>query len=994
MRYNPTSKTLMTSNRFNSTLFNVSGIFIVGMIFQWLFVSPEGQGKSSVAYQAQKPKFLEVSDQWADSIMKRMTREQKIAQFFMVAAYSDKKNNEKELITWIEQHGIGGVIFFQGDTEAQKAMTQRLQAKSKVPLLVGMDAEWGPAMRLSDSRKFPFQLTMAAANNEKLTKELAYWIGRECADLGVHLNFAPVADINTNPKNPIIGFRAFGENPRAVAAQTVAFVQGMEHAGVMACVKHFPGHGDTDKDSHHDLPVVRLSSKQFEAVNFLPFKRAIEAGVSSVMVAHLDTPALDSLIKATSLSTMVIQQILQKQLQFEGLVISDALNMKAVAKQYAKEEVVVRAFLAGNDILLFPESVGEAIQAISKEIDKGKITEKELNARCKKVLKAKYWALEKQKKNKALTTDENLQIDILIRKTIAHAITILRNENALLPLKDMSPKTAIVVLGENTALVEERLMDYTDATIFHIEKQADLSKTKEQIKSFQRVISVFAAKHNWHTKTFGLPEFWKDYALGLTKDQEQIAVFLANPYALVDTKIITQFDAFVLGYENSVYTQDLVPQVMVGARPTRGKIPFTLNEISRDFGFEYEANGRLQFVMPEEIGIYSEDLKQIETIAMKGINEGAYPGCQIVAAKDGKVFYRKNFGHLDYSKKQTVNHETIYDLASITKIASSTISLMHLTDLQILDVNKKLVDYLPERVNGTPHGNLVLKSILTHQAGFTPWIPFWKKTMDGNSWNTNYYSQTQKTGFDYKVADGLYMRNDYRDSLFKVIFAHNLSPNQGYKYSDLGYYFMQEIIEQNTAKRLDQFTRSTFYAPMGLGTRYNPLEAYGKNNIAPTEDDKLFRKQLIHGYVHDQGAAMVGGVAGHAGLFSNATDLAALMQMLLNGGSYGGLNFLSPEVIKQFTKCQYCGTNRRALGFDKPVKGGGGPTCDLASAESYGHTGFTGTIAWADPTTGINYVFLSNRVYTDAENKKIITMGTRTEIQKVIYQALNRKKTR
>jgi beta-glucosidase-like glycosyl hydrolase/CubicO group peptidase (beta-lactamase class C family) len=983
----------MISNRYNSTLLSISGIFIVGMIFQWLFVSPASQFKSSVVNQARKPKFLEAPDHWTDSIMKRMTREQKIAQLFMVAAYSDKKNNEKELVTWIEQFGIGGVIFFQGDTEAQKAMTQRLQAKSKVPLLVGMDAEWGPAMRLNDARKFPFQLTMAAANDEKLTKELAYWIGRECADLGVHLNFAPVADINTNPKNPIIGFRAFGENPRSVASQTVAFVQGMEHAGVMACVKHFPGHGDTDKDSHHDLPVVRLSLKQFEAVNFLPFKRAIEAGVSSVMVAHLDTPALDSLMKATSLSQIVIRQILQKQLQFEGLVVSDALNMKAVANQYGKEEVVVRAFLAGNDILLFPESVGEAIQAISKEIDKGKITETDLNARCKKVLKAKYWALEKQRKNKIISGDENMQIDILIRKTVAQAITILRNENEVLPLKDMSPKTAIVVLGENTALVEERLMDYTDATFFRIEKQADLNKTKESLKSFQRIISVFAAKHNWHTKSFGLPEFWKDYAMGLAKNQEQIALFLANPYALVGTKVVDQFDAFVLGYENSIYTQDLVPQVLVGARPAQGKIPFTLNDIPRDFGIDYESNGRLAFVLPEEIGIFSEDLKPIETIAIKGITEGAYPGCQIVAAKDGKVFYRKNFGHLDYSKKQPVNHETIYDLASITKIASSTLSLMYLTDQQIFDVNKKLVDYLPDRVSGTPYANLVLKSILTHQAGLAPWIPFWKKTMEGNSWNPNFYSTTQRNGFEYKVADGLYMRSDYRDSLFRVILAHDLKPGQGYKYSDLGYYFIQEIIEQNTAKRLDQFTRSTFYAPMGLGTRYNPLEAYSKENIAPTEDDKLFRKQLIHGYVHDQGAAMIGGVAGHAGLFSNATDLAALMQMLLNGGSYGGVNYLSPQVIQQFTKCQYCTTNRRALGFDKPVKGSGGPTCDLVSPESYGHTGFTGTIAWADPTTGINYVFLSNRIHTDAENKKIITLATRTEIQRVIYQALNRKKS-
>jgi beta-glucosidase-like glycosyl hydrolase/CubicO group peptidase (beta-lactamase class C family) len=977
---------------------SLSGAFIVGMLLQWVFVAQESATNPSYVNPApeilaQTPKFLSVSDTWADSIMKRMTREQKIAQFFMVAAYSDQRNNEKEIQTWIEKYGIGGVIFFQGDTASQKAMTQRLQAKSNVPLLVGMDAEWGPAMRLSNSRKFPFQLTMAAAYDEKLTKELAYWIGRECADLGVHLNFAPVADINTNPKNPIIGFRAFGENPRSVANQTVAFVEGMEHAGVMACVKHFPGHGDTDKDSHHDLPLVRATLKQFEAVNFLPFVRSIQAGVSSVMVAHLEVPALDSLSKASSLSSVVIKDILQGNLKFEGLVISDALNMKAVANQYQKSEVVVRAFLAGNDILLFPESIGEAIEAISKEVQAGKISEKELNARCKKVLKAKYWAILNQKKSKLISADESLQIDILIRKTVAQATTILKNENQVLPLRDLSAPTALVVIGENTHAVEQRLLDYIDAPVFKLNSKSEMEQLTTKLKPYSRVITVFAAKHNWRSKSFGMPDFWRDYASIMSKDKEQIALFLANPYALVGDALISKFDGFVMAYENSIYTQEIAPQVLVGALPAQGKLPFTLNNIARESGFQYDANGRLQFVMPEEIGVYAEDLKRIDEIAMKGINERAYPGCQVIAAKDGKVFYRKNFGHLDYSKKQPVNDETLYDLASITKIASSTLSLMKLADEGALDVTKKLVDYLPERVTGTSHQNLVLKNILTHQAGFTPWIPFWKKTMNGTEWREDIYARQSKDGYTKIVADGLYIKNDYRDSMFATMFAHSLSPGQGYKYSDLGYYFMQEIIENYSARTLDEFVRRTYYAPMGLAMRYNPLEAFSKDNIAPTEDDNLFRKQLIHGHVHDQGAAMVGGVAGHAGLFSNATDLAALMQMLLNGGEYGGMTYLSKSVIDEFTKCQFCATNRRALGFDKPVKGGGGPSCDLVSPQSYGHTGFTGTIAWADPVTGINYVFLSNRVHPDAENKKIITMGTRTEIQKVIYLAFNRKKT-
>ncbi len=989
---------LGASRTFKLGLLSLSGALILGVVLQWVFFTSNAPNQSSSllnVYEtaAKRPKFLELSDTWADSVMKRMSREQKIAQFFMVAAYSDSRNNEKEILSWVEKHGIGGVIFFQGDTASQKAMTLRLQAKSTVPLLVGMDAEWGPAMRLSDSRKFPFQLTMAAAFDEKLTKELAYWIGRECADLGVHLNFAPVADINTNPKNPIIGFRSFGENPRTVAAQTVAFVEGMEHAGVMACVKHFPGHGDTDKDSHHDLPLVRLTLKQFEAINFLPFVRSIQAGVSSVMVAHLETPALDSLTKASSLSSIVIKDILQGNLQFEGLVISDALNMKAVSDRFGKKEVVVRAFLAGNDILLFPESIGDAIAAIAQEVEKGTISEKELNARCKKVLKAKYWALQKQKKSKRISADEHVQIDILIRKTIAQAVTVLKNETSVLPLRDLSAPTAIVVLGENSDLVESRLLDYIDAPIFRVENKASLEQLKSKLAPFSRVLTVFVAKHNWHSKSFGLPDFWKDYVLKMSPNQEQIALFLGNPYALVGENVVNKFDGFVLAYENSEYAQDIAPQILLGAMPARGKLPFTLNNLARESGSVYEANGRLQFVMPEEIGVYPEDLKRIDEIALKGIRENAYPGCQIVAAKDGKVFYRKNFGHLDYSKKQVVNDETLYDLASITKIAASTLSLMKLADEGVLDVSKRLVDYLPERVTGTNHQNLVLKNILTHQAGFTPWIPFWKKTMAGNDFRADVYSMESMEGFSRKVANGLYIKDDYRDSMFATMFAHSVNPGQGYKYSDLGYYFMQEIIENYSARTLDQYVMRTYYAPMGLAMRYNPLDVFTKDNIAPTEDDKLFRKQLIHGFVHDQGAAMVGGVAGHAGVFSNATDLAALMQMLLNGGHYGGVQYLSKAVIDEFTKCQFCGSNRRALGFDKPVKGGGGPTCDLASAQSYGHSGFTGTITWADPVTGINYVFLSNRVHPDAENKKLITMGTRTEIQKVIYQAFNRKKT-
>lgn len=987
--------------KFKYGFLSLSGVVIVGMLFQWVYLGASSSHEKTEIPQKTAPQivnktpdFLKGAEAWSDSIMRTMTHEQKIAQFFMVAAYSDKRNNEKVLKELITKNEIGGLIFFQGDSSSQKLMTQKLQQVTKVPLLIGMDAEWGPAMRLTGARKFPYQLTMGAAKDEKLTKELAYWIGRECADLGVHLNFAPVADVNTNPKNPIIGFRSFGENPRDVASQTVAFVEGMEHAGVLACVKHFPGHGDTDKDSHHDLPMVGQTLLQFEAVHFIPFLRSVQAGVSAVMVAHLAAPLLDSVHQVSSLSPVVIKDFLQKQLAFEGLVVSDALNMKAVADRYGPTEVVVKAFLAGNDILLFPERVGEAINAIALEVKKGNISENELNARCKKVLKAKYWAIHKQQKLKPLTQENQIDMDLRIRETIAKAVTVIRNENNILPLGDMSPKTALVIIGEAMPILENRFLDYSTADVLHINTQDMLNNMDVLLAPYQRVISVFQGAHNWHTKHFGMPEYWLEYTKNIDKNKEQIACFLANPYALTNTTAINKFDAFVLGYENSIYSQDLLPQIVVGAMPAVGKLPFTLNNFKRGFGMEYEANGRLQFVTPEELGISSDVLEKIDAAAQKGISSRAYPGCQIVAAKDGKVFYRKNFGHLDYTKNAAVNDHTEYDLASITKVASSTLSLMYLTDQGDFDVNKKLVDYLPERVSGTSYQNLVLKNILTHRSGLYSWIPFWSKTMEEKQWKTDIYQTKADELYNQKVANNLFIRQDYRDSIFKHILNKELKPGQGYLYSDLGYYFMMEIIESTSAMTLDQFTMRRFYAPMGLGMRYNPLLEASADNIAPTEDDKLFRKQLIHGYVHDQGAAMVGGVAGHAGLFSNATDLAALFQMFLNGGTYGGQKFLKDNTIAEFTKCQFCPSNRRGLGFDRPVKGGGGPTSDLATQSSYGHTGFTGTIAWADPETGINYVFLSNRVYPDAENRKLINMGTRTEIQGIIYKAAQQKQRR
>ena len=395
---------------------------------------------------------------------------------------------------------------------------------------------------------------------------------------------------------------------------------------------------------------------------------------------------------------------------------------------------------------------------------------------------------------------------------------------------------------------------------------------------------------------------------------------------------------------------------------------------------------------PEELGINGTILSEIDKIANQGIEQKAYPGCQVLVAVDGKIIYRKSFGNTMYEGGEPVRNDHIYDIASVTKIASSTLALMRLQTLNQFSLDKKLKDYIPEVVDES-FGKVLLRDMMAHRAGFTAWIPFYKKTLEKGELSPTYYRNKQEKGFDLEVAKDLWIRNDYSDSIYKRIIDSGINPGNHYEYSDLGYYFVKKIIEKQTGKRNDEFVTDEIYKTLGLkNIGYFPQSFATLGRIVPTENDVAFRKQLIHGYVHDPGAAMLGGAGGHAGLFANSTDLAAIMQLFLNKGKAGNKQLLSPEVVDEYTKVQVAG-NRRGAGFDKPTfSRKNGPCCDEASAESYGHSGFTGTLAWADPVYKINYVFLSNRVHPNADVNKLAKLGIRTEIQKVIYKAVMQRK--
>lgn len=931
-------------------------------------------------------------NQWVEAELAKLSLEERIAQSFMVACWSNKgAAHLAETEGLVKNQKIGGLIFFQGEKGNLQEAIQQMQGAAELPLLIGMDAEWGVAMRLSGEPRFPYQQTIGAANDLKLTEKIGNHMGIECDMLGIHMNFSPVADVNLNPKNPVIGFRSFGSDPKIVAKQTAAMVKGIEDAGVISCVKHFPGHGDTDKDSHMELPVVSHSVAEFESKDFLPFKSAIDAGTRSVMVAHLNVPALDPSGMPSSLSKPVIETYLRKKLGFKGLVISDALNMKAVSEKYGKSEVVAKAYEAGCDILLFPENVKDAIKLIQTKVESGSLSKEEVNEHCRRVLRAKYQAIIHKPMIKR--KDPAPERQLIINQAYEKALVCLRNEQDNLPVDRLDREIIRIGIGTHTSAFRDRLNDYTKVIHYKYFTPEEAVRRLKETKLNPDAIYIldFHSDAQRARNNYGFGS-WKSVLDLIPENAHASLVFFGNPLVLqAETDFPKSVKSILCAYENTAAAQERTAQAVMGAFDINGKLAMEINSHWKEgFGIQLKGNGRLKYSQPEELGLNPAKLKEVDDIVEKAIAAKAFPGCQIVVAIDGKIVIQKSYGTTIYENGDSITNEHIYDIASITKIASSTTALMRLKTLNKFDTNMDLNELVPEFAEGTTYGNLKAIDLLTHQAGLTPWIAFYKRTMQNGDLNPDIYSEKDKGIYNRVVADNIWIRDDYWKTMLKIIVETPLTGKKSYEYSDLSYYFFNKFIKRVSGMGQNEFVEKEIYKPLGLQTMtYLPLEKFDKKRIVPTEFDKEFRKQLIHGYVHDPGAAMMGGVAGHAGLFSNATDLAALMQFLLNKGQIGDQSIIKKEIVDQFTACQFCPGNRRGIGFDKPtVSLKNGPTCDLVSPSTFGHSGFTGTITWADPENRVNFVFLSNRVYPDADNWKITKMSVRTEIQRVIYEAL------
>lgn len=949
---------------------------------------------------AQNQSTLEAK--WVDSVFASLSTDARIAQLFMISAYSNKgAKAEADVAALIEQYQPGGVIFFQGTPGRQASLTNAYQKISRVPMLVAGDYEWGLAMRLDSVPKYPWQMTLGAIKDESLVLSLAARMADEFKRIGVNVSFSPSLDINNNSLNPIIGSRSFGDNRENVVRLGAAFIKGLQDNGVLACGKHFPGHGDTDKDSHKALPIIPFNRQRLDSLELFPFRQLARSGLGSMMVAHLFIPELDSTLNLpSSLSRKIVEDLLRKEIGFDGLIFTDAMNMKGVAGNHPKGVADVKALKAGVDIVLMPGDLALGIQMVKEAIVAGELDRAELDEKCKRILRTKYrLGLHDYKPADMRNIGADLnsaESQVINRRLASASLTLLLNEEGMLPIREIEKKKlALVRLGSDTMDVfANTLKRYAPIEVFTLRDGFSSSDAEFVMKALEGYGPVIVSVHKsdktpW--KSFKITEPEKAFLAQVSQKHNIILNVFASPYSIQGLPRINGLSALLLSYQNNPYFAEASAQLIFGGIGAKGVLPVTLSEaLPAGYGLSSPGGLRFSYVLPEELGIDSEKLNRVQQIAEEGIQIGAFPGCQILAAKDGQVFYRKAFGYHTYNKMQAVELTDLYDIASVSKIASTLAAVMKMYDAGALKLNGKFGDYVSV-VQGTNKENLHMEDILTHQAGLKAWIPFYKATLDAQNNRLPHFYATEPTPEkSTQVADRMYILSHYRDSMFIKMFASTLQEPGKYVYSDLGFYFMQAALERWAGKRLDDYVNETFFRPLGAYTcGYNPLKRFPKDQIVPTEYDSVWRKQLVHGFVHDQGAAMMGGVAGHAGIFSSADDLAKIMQMYLNKGTYGGTRFFSENTVAEFTKCRFCEEgNRRALGFDRPDPSGKGTPCDCVSYLSFGHTGFTGTMAWADPETGILYIFLSNRVHPNAENKLLMNKDIRGRIQEVFYDAL------
>lgn len=940
---------------------------------------------------------------WVDSILQSMTLEEKIGQVFTIRAFSkNDASHIQKVKNQIKKYKVGGACFFQGSPSKQVRLVNEYQGLSKIPLLVSIDGEWGLGMRFpKEAISFPKQLTIGAINNHQLIYLMGKEIGRQCKLTGINLNFAPDVDVNNNADNPVINVRSFGEDRHNVAAKAYAYMKGLQDAGIMACAKHFPGHGDTGTDSHFELPVIPHNRQRLDSIELFPFKMMIKQGISSIMVAHLQVPALDNRPnRPTTVSERVSTDLLRKEMGFDGLIFTDGMEMKAITKHFPPGEADVAAFVAGNDIILLPENLEKGIAQFKTAIADGTITMERLEASVKRILKAKYDLGLHLSKGKVSTNNIKYEVNhpqasVIKSQIYQHAITLVNNTQETLPIRKLSNvKFGSISLGSDRITSFQKRMDsYADVEHFKISKGANPSTYDRLLKQLEYHDVVMVSVHDmskYSSKNFGLDDAQINFIHQLAGRTKIVLTLFGSPYSL---KHFDNIPCTIVAYEEDELAQEAAAQAIFGANDITGRLPVSANNnFKAGHGIIVPSLNRLGFALPEAVGLNSDTLKRIQTIVDEMMGEGAAPGCQVLVAKNNKIVYHRAFGYHTYDKKNKVQLNDIYDVASVTKIMASTLSTMHLQDQQKFNLNDPIAKYIPEE-DTTSKASIIYEDMLSHVAGLAGWIPFYANTLDVEKTKTpskRYYRKSPDKNFNIMVTPDLYLRSDYRDTIWRKIFSSSLRDNNNYRYSDLAFYIMNRTIKNISGYEVDGYAEMNFYKPLGLRkTLFNPYRFFDRSTIPPSEHDTYWRNEIVQGTVHDMGAAMLGGVSGHAGLFSNSMELSILMQMLLNGGYYGGNQYLHPSTISYYTK-RHWRSSRRGIGFDMKELDPDRTQnmSEKASKNTFGHLGFTGTAVFADPDHDLIYVFLSNRTYPSMNNNKFGKGDYRPKVQTVIYNAL------
>ncbi|MBS0012310.1 MAG: serine hydrolase [Bacteroidales bacterium] len=942
---------------------------------------------------------------WVDSVLSELSIEKKIAQSIFLATWSNRDiGHYTEIDRAIREYGIGGLVFFQGTASGHVELIKHYQSVSDVPLAIALDGEWGSGMRLDEMLDYPYQMTLGAINNDSLIYEMGRRVANEFSLLGLTINLAPVADINNNPANPVINYRSFGEDRDMVSQKVKMYFRGMQDNGILATAKHFPGHGDTDTDSHYDLPVLTHSRDRFDSLELYPFRMAIREGLGAVMSAHLNIPALDPESNMSStLSKNIMTGLLKDELGFKGLVLTDAMNMEGLTKYHAAGEAEAMAYAAGNDIIEFVKDAGLAISSIKNYYDQGKISYSQIENTTRKILAFKYWSGQYSADpdaERAVQESNHSSNRAFVRKLYASALTVLNNHNNIIPVGQLENKkiACLAINSMNKTAFQAMVERYTRTDNFYwVSGITDSDSLLKELEEYDLVIGGVFDTQQQPYRNYGInPVTTAAFIEQLSSATKLLAVYFGNPYAIDRLRGLQDADGLILTYQENIFTEELAAQLIFGGIGGHGSLPVTINKKFRQgHGIKTPGNIRLQYGYPEDAGISSDKLeKKIDSLATAGIHAGAYPGCELMLARKGIVFFHKSYGSHTYNDRIEVQEKDLFDLASVTKVAAATTGLMVLQGDTLFSPDSRLTEYVPG-MRFSDKKDLVFREILAHQAGLYPWIPYWKNTLRNNGkykWWT--IKRVESDRYPKPVASGLYVHHKYFNKIIREIRRSPLAEKE-YVYSGLVFFLIPSIIEDLSGEKYEDFLYSNVYHKLGAyDIVFNPFRFYPETSIVPTELDTLFRKQLLDGYVHDEGAAMMGGFSGNAGLFATANDLMKLMEMYRRGGRYGDEQIIDASVIKEYTSYQYPeNDNRRGLGFDKPLIDENDGTaddypCPGASPSSFGHSGFTGTFAWVDPDHELSYVFLSNRVYPTRENSLLYDMNIRTEILQGAYDAI------